>query len=87
MKRRIRINGLYDIVEFNNRACCIAAEKQGDITLRKGKFFVDACSLLGVLSLQPYDPEGVTIEYPDNESTKDFDTWIQQFEIKGQDNE
>ena len=51
MKRRIRINGLYDIVEFNNRACCIAAEKQGDITLRKGKFFVDACSLLGVLSL------------------------------------
>lgn len=82
MKRRIRINGLDDIVEFNNRACRIAAEKQEDITLHKGKFFVDACSLLGILSLQPNDPEGVTIEYPDSESTKDFDTWIQQFEIK-----
>ncbi len=82
MKRRIRINGLCDIVEFNNRACCITAEKQGDITLRKGKFFVDACSLLGVLSLQPYNPEGVTIEYPDGEATEDFDKWVKQFEIK-----
>lgn len=82
MKRRIRINGLDDIIEFNNKACHIVTEKQGDVTLRKGKFFVDACSLLGILSLQPNDPEGVTVEYPDNEATKDFDTWIQQFEIK-----
>lgn len=54
----IKINTITDIKEFNSQA----AEVEGDVTLHRGRYAVDAKSLMGIFDIDP--SQGVTIEYP-----------------------
>ena len=42
-----------------------AQKIEGDVIARRGKFVVDAKSLMGVISINP--AEGMTVEYPEGE--------------------
>ena len=74
IRKYIQITGLNDVYEFLR----YATEVNGDITLIKGKYAVDAKSILGVFSIDMSDK--ITIEYP--ESAKEFDKYIQQFVVE-----
>ncbi len=60
MKSKIKTSSINDVALL----CEKAKEVDGDVIISKGKFAVDAKSILGCLSLDMAD--GVTIEYPDN---------------------
>lgn len=55
-----------------------ASKVDGDVTLIKGKYAVDAKSLPGVFSLDL--SSGVTIEYP--EDAFEFDQFLFKYKIK-----
>lgn len=67
----ISISGLKDVYDFIKEA----AKVEGDVTLKRGKYVVDAKSFLGVLSIDV--SQDTTISYP--EDAVDFDTYIKQF--------
>lgn len=55
-----------------------AKEVKGDVILKRGKFSVDAKSILGIMAINIQ--EGVTIEYP--EDAVNFEKYIRDFEIE-----
>ena len=55
-----------------------ASKVDGDVTLSKGRYSVDAKSLPGVFSLDL--SEGATIEYPENAFA--FDQFLFKYKIK-----
>ena len=55
-----------------------ASKVDGDVTLSKGRYSVDAKSLPGVFSLDL--SEGATIEYPEN--AFEFDQFLFKYKIK-----
>lgn len=72
-KKYIKIYGIHDAIVLVN----MATEVKGDVTISRGKYAVDAKSILGVMALDV--SSGVTIEYPI--SAKEFDEYVSQFEI------
>lgn len=71
MKQYIKINGITDVTMLVKNAIAT----QGDVNIVKGKYCVDAKSIMGVFSLDL--STGATIEYPDE--AKEFDEYISKF--------
>ena len=71
MKQYIKINSITDVTTFVKNATAT----QGDVNIIKGKYCVDAKSIMGVFSLDL--STGATIEYPDE--AKEFDEYISKF--------
>lgn len=69
----ISIKGLNDVYSFIK----VAQEVEGDVTVSRGRYSVDAKSVLGVFSLDM--SQDVTVEYP--EVATDFETFISQFQV------
>ena len=69
----ISIKGLNDVYEFIK----MAQEVGGDVTISRGKYSVDAKSVLGVFSVDM--SQDVTIEYPS--IAIEFENFIAQFEV------
>lgn len=70
----IKINDIKNIYEFQKRASSVA----GEVILSKGKYVVDAKSILGIFSIDT--STDVTIIYPSDDSA--FDNFVQQFVIE-----
>ena len=70
----IKISAFTDYMLLVNEA----SKVDGDVTLSKGKYSVDAKSLPGVFSLDL--SEGATIEYPENAFA--FDQFLFKYKIK-----
>lgn len=67
----IYLDKISDITQF-----AIEAQKiEGDVIARRGKFVVDAKSILGVISINP--AEGMTVEYPEGE--ENFTHFLDEF--------
>ena len=72
-EKKIKIIGLHDVYEFLTHT----AKVEGDVTLFKGIYAVDAKSILGVFSMDLSNE--VRIQYP--EDAIEFDKYLTQFEI------
>ena len=70
----ISIKGLTDVYTFISEA----SKVMGDVVIKRGKFVVDAKSVMGVFSIDMSNH--VTVSYP--EDAVDFDNFLKQFEIK-----
>jgi phosphotransferase system HPr-like phosphotransfer protein len=73
-KLEIKIYGIHDAASLVEEAI----KTQGDITLYRGKYAIDAKSLMGVMAIDI--SQGVTIEYPSD--AIQFENFIKKFEIK-----
>lgn len=71
-KRFIKIKAINDAVELSKNASHV----EGDVLLIKGRYVIDAKSLMGIMSIDT--STGVTIEYPKDEEW--FDEYTKQFE-------
>lgn len=71
--KMIKINKIEDI----NAIVKQAEQVKDGVYIHRGRFVVDASSLMGIMSIDLTDP--VKIEYP--ELNTDFDTFISQFEV------
>ena len=74
IRKYIQITGLNDVYEFLR----YATKVDGDVTLLRGKYAVDAKSILGVFSIDMSNK--IIVEYP--ESAEDFDRYIQKFIVE-----
>lgn len=72
MKRVIKMSQIKDATDLVQRATMV----EGDVTITKGKYSIDAKSVMGIFSLDL--TTGVTIEYPDDATA--FDDFIKAFE-------
>lgn len=70
----VKITGIKDVTDLVK----IATEVDGDIEVRKGRWCVDAKSLMGVMSIDMSG--GAKIVYPSNAT--EFENYIKQFEVK-----
>lgn len=73
MKRQIKMSQIKDATDLVQRATMV----DGDVTITKGKYSIDAKSVMGIFSLDL--TTGVVIEYPDDATA--FDDFIKAFEI------
>ena len=71
MKRQIKMSQIKDATDLVQRATMV----DGDVTITKGKYSIDAKSVMGIFSLDL--TTGVTIEYPDDATA--FDDFIKAF--------
>ena len=69
----VSIKGLNDIYNFIAKA----QKVDGDIIVRRGRYVIDAKSILGIFSLDM--SQNITITYP--ETALDFEKFIQQFKV------
>ena len=69
----INIKGLTDVYNFIAEATKVA----GDVLIKRGKFVVDAKSVMGVFSIDMSN--NVTVIYPTD--AEDFDKFLKQFEV------
>lgn len=67
----IKINGITDMTTFVKEA----AKVDGDVTCKKGKYVIDAKSLMGVMSIDI--STGVMVEYPVD--AVEFDKFLTSF--------
>ena len=72
MKRVIKMSQIKDATDLVLRATMV----DGDVIITKGKYSIDAKSIMGIFSLDL--TAGVTIEYPDDATA--FDDFIKVFE-------
>ena len=72
MKRLIKMSQIKDAMDLIQKATMV----DGDVIITKGKYSIDAKSIMGIFSLDL--TTGVTIEYP-NDATA-FDDFIKAFE-------
>ena len=72
MKRVIKMSQIKDATDLVQRATMV----DGDVIITKGKYSIDAKSMMGIFSLDL--TAGVTIEYPDDATA--FDDFIKVFE-------
>lgn len=70
----VKINGITDATTL----CKKASTVDGDIEVRKGRWCVDAKSIMGVMSIDL--STGATIVYP--EDATEFEDFIKNFEAK-----
>lgn len=71
--KEIKITDYPDLTIFVNKATAV----DGDVTARRGKYCIDAKSLMGVLSLDL--SQGAVIEYP--KDAEDFEIFIRKYEF------
>ena len=71
--KNIKITGLNDVYKFLENTTKV----DGDVTLFRGIYAVDAKSILGVFSLDLSNE--VIVQYPD--TATDFDEYLTQFEV------
>jgi len=71
--KNIKITGLNDVYKFLEHTTKV----DGDVTLFRGIYAVDAKSILGVFSLDLSNE--VIVQYPD--TATDFDEYLTQFEV------
>lgn len=69
----VSIKGLNDIYNF----IANAQKVNGDIIVRRGRYVIDAKSILGIFSLDM--SQNIAITYP--ETASDFEEFIQQFKV------
>lgn len=69
----ISIQGLYDVYSFISKAQTV----DGDVTIRRGRYCVDAKSILGVFSIDM--SQQVTVIFPS--SAVEFDQFCEQFKV------
>lgn len=69
----VSIKGLNDIYNF----IANAQKVDGDIIVRRGRYIIDAKSILGIFSLDM--SQNITVTYP--ETASDFEEFIQQFKV------
>lgn len=72
MKRVIKMSQIKDATDLVQRATMV----DGDVIITKGKYSIDAKSIMGIFSLDL--TAGVIIEYPDDATA--FDDFIKVFE-------
>ena len=72
MSKTIKLKELSDIYQLVGEA----SKLEGDVLIKRGKFVVDAKSILGILSIDM--SQGATITYPDDAPA--FDEFISKFE-------
>lgn len=70
---KIAMNGINDLTELVKNA----SKVDSDIMITKGRFTIDAKSIMGVMSIDM--STGVTVEYP--EDAADFENFIKEFAI------
>lgn len=70
---KIAMNGINDLTELVKNA----SKVDSDIMITKGRFVIDAKSIMGVMSIDM--STGVTIKY--SESETDFDNYILKYAI------
>ena len=70
---RIQINGLNDVYEFIRQAMMV----DGDITIFRGNYAVDAKSVLGVFSIDL--SQVATLSYP--EDATEFEEYVAKFTV------
>lgn len=73
IEKNISIKSLNDVYNFINKAQSV----DGDVTIKRGRYCVDAKSVLGVFSVDM--SQEVTITYPD--TATDFDEFCEQFKV------
>ena len=73
-KEYIQITGLNDVYEFLRQATNV----DGEVTLYRGKYAIDAKSILGVFSMDMSNK--VMIEYPEDAAA--FEEYIKQFVVE-----
>lgn len=69
----ISIKELKDIYDFVTKA----QKVEGDITISRGRYAVDAKSILGIFSIDI--SQGVIVTYP--ASAEDFEKYIEKFKV------
>lgn len=69
----IKMNNMTDIRAFLEKALMV----EGDVTIKKGKYVIDAKSIMGVFTIDL--STGVTVEYPAN--AVEFERFLKQFEV------
>lgn len=69
----ISIQGLYDVYSFIEKAQAV----DGDVTIRRGRYCVDAKSVLGVFSIDM--SQQVAVTFPS--SAVEFDQFCEQFKV------
>ena len=67
----IRINKLSDLYEFSKRAALV----EGDVLLSRGKYTVDAKSMMGIFTINLSEP--TMLQFP--EDAEDFYTYATTF--------
>jgi phosphotransferase system HPr-like phosphotransfer protein len=67
----IKVNGITDVTELVRMASLV----DGDINCKKGRYCVDAKSIMGMFSLDL--STGAVIEYPDYAT--DFENYLSKF--------
>lgn len=60
MKRQIKVNAISDATKIVQ----MAANVNGDVIITKGKYSIDAKSIMGIFSIDL--SQGAVIEYPDD---------------------
>ena len=70
---KIAMNGINDLTELVKNA----SKVDSDIMITKGRFVIDAKSIMGVMSIDM--STGVTLKY--SESETDFDNYILKYAI------
>lgn len=70
---KIAMNGINDLTELVKNA----SKVDSDIMITKGRFTIDAKSIMGVMSIDM--STGVTVEYP--EDAADFENFIKEFAV------
>lgn len=73
IEKNISIKSLNDVYNFINKAQSV----DGDVTIKRGRYCVDAKSILGVFSVDM--SQEVTITYPG--TATDFDEFCEQFKV------
>lgn len=73
-KMTICIHGLNDVYKFIEEATKV----EGDVTVTRGKFTVDAKSVMGIFSIDM--SQNVTVTYP--EYATEFHEFIKQFQLR-----
>lgn len=68
----IKINGINDVTEFVQ----MAGKVEGDIEVRRGRWCIDAKSVMGMFSIDT--SAGITVVYP--ATATDFAKYISKFE-------
>lgn len=76
MKEKTIILDALDIMRIVDRASCV----KGDVTVVRGNQYIDAKSLLGMVSLAIGPTNKIRIQYP--EDAKDFDEFLNTYEVK-----
>lgn len=72
IKVKIKLNTILDIKEFLN----VVSKVPYDVDLVKGRYVVDAKSVIGVYTIDLSDAAELYIHAEDNECIKLFDKWI-----------